>query len=200
MARVKTFSSDDFDVLEQGGIAVRRMTGTIQQPSIMAAVLALLVSVVSLPALGEIKIGVVNVQGAILASEEAKRLTAQIKEEFSDDEQAIVALQTEANTKIQQMQKDADVMSEAERRRVQQELESINNDFVYQRQKLQRQIDERQQELFAGIDQKVSRAIEDLVRDEDFDIIIPRQAAIYVSDVYDVTRKVTEKLNSYDRQ
>lgn len=175
------------------------MTRTIHQPFIVGAVLALLVSVVSLPALGEIKIGVVNVQGAILASEEAKRLTAQIKEEFSDDEQAIVALQTEANTKIQQMQKDADVMSEAERRRVQQELESINNDFVYQRQKLQRQIDERQQELFAGIDQKVSRAIEDLVRDEDFDIIIPRQAAIYVSDVYDVTRKVTEKLNSYDR-
>ncbi|MEE2913497.1 MAG: OmpH family outer membrane protein [Pseudomonadota bacterium] len=175
------------------------MTRTIQQPFIVGALLALLVSVVSQPALGEIKIGVVNVQGAILASEEAKRLTAQIKEEFSDDEQAIVALQTEANTKIQQMQKDADVMSEAERRRVQQELESINNDFVYQRQKLQRQIDERQQELFAGIDQKVSRAIEDLVRDEDFDIIIPRQAAIYVSDVYDVTRKVTEKLNSYDR-
>ncbi|MCH2567620.1 MAG: OmpH family outer membrane protein [Pseudomonadales bacterium] len=175
------------------------MTRTIQQPFIVGAALALLVSVFSLPALGEIKIGVVNVQGAILASEEAKRLTAQIKEEFSDDEQAIVALQTEANTKIQQMQKDADVMSEAERRRVQQELESINNDFVYQRQKLQRQIDERQQELFAGIDQKVSRAIEDLVRDEDFDIIIPRQAAIYVSDVYDVTRKVTEKLNSYDR-
>ena len=199
MARVNTFSSDGFDVLEQWGIAVRRMSRTIQQPFIVGGALALLVSVFSLPALGEIKIGVVNVQGAILASEEAKRLTAQIKEEFSDDEQAIVALQTEANTKIQQMQKDADVMSEAERRRVQQELESINNDFVYQRQKLQRQIDERQQELFAGIDQKVSRAIEDLVRDEDFDIIIPRQAAIYVSDVYDVTRKVTEKLNSYDR-
>ena len=175
------------------------MTRTIQQPFIVGALLALLVSVVSQPALGEIKIGVVNVQGAILASEEAKRLTAQIREEFSDDEQAIVALQTEANTKIQQMQKDADVMSEAERRRVQQELESINNDLVYQRQKLQRQVDERQQEFLAGFDQKFQRAIEDLVRDEDFDMIIPRQTAIYVSDVYDVTRKVTEKLNSYDR-
>ncbi len=176
------------------------MTRIIQRPSTLAATLALLVSMVSLPVLSEIKIGVVNVQGAILASEEAKRLTAQIQEEFREDEQAIIALQTEANTKLQQMQKDAEVMSEAERRRVQQELESINNDFVYQRQKLQRQIDERQQELFAGIDQKVSKAIEDLVRDDDFDIIIPRQAAIYVSDVYDVTRKVTEKLNSYDRQ
>ena len=179
---------------------MRRMTRIIQRPSTLAAMLALLVSMVSLPVLAEIKIGVVNVQGAILASEEAKRLTAQIQEEFREDEQAIIALQTEANTKLQQMQKDADVMSEAERRRVQQELESINNDFVYQRQKLQRQIDERQQELFAGIDQKVSKAIEDLVRDDDFDIIIPRQAAIYVSDVYDVTRKVVEKLNSYDRQ
>ena len=199
MARVKTFSSGGFDVLEQRGIAVRRMTRTIQQPFIVGALLALLVSVVSQPALGEIKIGVINVQGAIFASEEAKQFTARMNEEFSDEQQALLALQTEGNTKIQQMQKDADVMSEAERRRVQQELESINNDLVYQRQKLQRQVDERQQEFLAGFDQKFQRAIEDLVRDEDFDMIIPRQTAIYVSDVYDVTRKVTEKLNSYDR-
>ena len=175
------------------------MTRTIQQPFIVGALLALLVSVVSQPALGEIKIGVINVQGAIFASEEAKQFTARMNEEFSDEQQALLALQTEGNTKIQQMQKDADVMSEAERRRVQQELESINNDLVYQRQKLQRQVDERQQEFLAGFDQKFQRAIEDLVRDEDFDMIIPRQTAIYVSDVYDVTRKVTEKLNSYDR-
>ena len=56
MARVKTFSSGGFDVLEQRGIAVRRMTRTIQQPFIVGTLLALLVSVVSLPALGEIKI------------------------------------------------------------------------------------------------------------------------------------------------
>ena len=86
-------------------------------------------------------------------------------------------------------------MSEAEKRRVQQQIESKNNDFVYNRQKLQRLIEERQQELFAGIDAKVQKAIEELVKNEDYDLIVPRQAALYVGELYNITRKVTEKLN-----
>jgi Skp family chaperone for outer membrane proteins len=49
--------------------------------------------------------------------------------------------------------------------------------------------------LFAGIDQKVQSAIEELVKSDDYDLIVPRQAALYVSEIYNITRKVTEKLN-----
>ena len=97
------------------------------------------------------------------------------------------------------MQKDSEVMSEEEKRRVQQEIESLNNDFVYQRQKLQKEVAARQQELFAGTDVKVRNAIEELVRDNDYDMILPRATALYVGDLYDITRKVTEKLNEMDR-
>ena len=89
-------------------------------------------------------------------------------------------------------------MSDVEKRRTQQQIESRNNDFVYLRQKLQRQIEERQQELFAGIDGKVQKAIEELVKSEDYDLILPRQAALYVNEIYNITRKVTEKLNELD--
>ncbi len=44
----------------------------------------------------------------------------------------------------------------------------------------------------------MQRAIEALVLDEDYDIVIPRQAALYVGDLYNVTRKVTERLNEMD--
>jgi outer membrane protein len=146
-------------------------------------------------AVAEVKIAVVDVQAAILNSEEAKRLLAQIQEEFKDEEEKIRNIQTEAAVLFERMQKDAEVMSEAEKRRVQQQIESKNNDFVYNRQKLQRLIEERQQELFAGIDQKVQSAIEELVKSDDYDLIVPRQAALYVSEIYNITRKVTEKLN-----
>lgn len=149
-------------------------------------------------ALAEVKIAVVDVQRAILNSEEAKRLLTQIQNEFKTEEDEIRKLQSDAAVLLERLQKDAEVMSEAEKRRLQQEIESMNNDFVYLRQKLQRQIEERQAELFTGIDQKVQKAIEDLVLADDYDLIIPRQAALYVGDLYNITPKVTEKLNQLD--
>ncbi len=149
-------------------------------------------------ALAEVKIAVVDVQSAILSSESAKKISAQISGEFTREQDSIKKLQTDAAVLLERLQKDGEVMSDAEKRKVQQQIESINNDFVYERQKLQRAIEERQKELFAGIDQRVQAAINELVLSEDYDIILPRQAALYVGDLYDITRKVTEKLNMID--
>ncbi len=164
------------------------------------AVLAISVlAFVSPIAFAEVKIAVVDVQRAILNSEEAKRLLVQIQEEFRTDENKISAIQTNAAALLERLQKDADVMSEDEKRRIQQEIESYNNDFVYERQKLQKAINTRQTELFSGTEAKIQRAIEDLVLKYDYDMILPRGAALYVGDLYDITRRVTEKLNEMDK-
>ena len=124
------------------------------------AILAISVLTVTSPfASAEVKIAVVDVQNAILQSEEAKRLLTQIQEEFKGEEDEIRKIQSEAAALLERMNKDADVMSDSEKRRLQQQIESMNNDFVYLRQKLQRQIEERQTELFTGIDSKVQKAI-----------------------------------------
>ena len=160
------------------------------------ATLALCLSVFFAPvAMAEVKIAVVDVQAAIIGSESAKALLAQIQGEFQTDQDSIRAIQTEAAGLLQRLQKDADVMSDEEKRRIQREIESLNNDFVFQSQKLQNEIQARQQELFAGTDEKVRKAIEDLVLENDYDLILPRGAALYAGDLYDITRKVTEQLN-----
>lgn len=161
----------------------------------LATMMTFLLAMSAPAAFAEVKIAVVDVQAAILNSEEAKRLLKQIQEEFSGEEEKIRNIQSEAAVLYERLQKDAEVMSDAEKRRVQQQIESKNNDFVYNRQKLQRLIEERQQELFTGVDQKVQAAIELLVKTDDYDLIMPRQAALYAGDLYDITRKVTEKLN-----
>jgi len=171
----------------------------VQIPQRLIAILATTLMVLGAPSvLAEVKIAVVDVQGAILQSEEAKRLLQQIQTEFKTEEDEIREIQSEAAAMLQRLQKDAEVMSDVEKRRIQQQIESRNNDFVYLRQKLQRQIEERQQELFAGIDGKVQKAIEALVKSDDYDLILPRQAALYVNEIYNITRKVTEKLNELD--
>jgi outer membrane protein len=172
---------------------------SVQIPQRIFAILATAFLVMGTPtAFAEVKIAVVDVQSAILQSEEAKRLLQQIQVEFKEEEEEIRTVQSEAAALLQRLQKDAEVMSEVEKRRIQQQIESRNNDFVFFRQRLQRQIEERQQELFAGIDGKVQKAIEELVKSEDYDLILPRQAALYVNEIYNITRKVTEKLNELD--
>ncbi|MDK1022948.1 MAG: OmpH family outer membrane protein [Gammaproteobacteria bacterium] len=163
-------------------------------------ILALAVAgLVATTAWAEVKIAVVDVQKAILRSEQAKTYMLQIQNEFKGEEDEIRTLQSDAAALLERLQKDGEVMSDSEKRKLQLKIEDKNSDFLYLRKKLQRQIDDRQQELFAGIDQKVQKAIEELVMSDDFDLILPRQAALYVADLYDITRKVTEKLNLMDK-
>ena len=179
-----------------------RISGDILLAHIRTTLTALTVALTlgfGVAANAEMKLAVVDVQQAILASEEAKRLLGQIQEEFKPDEERIRAIQSDAAALLERAQKDAEVMSEAEKRKLQQQIDGMNNDFVYHRQKLQKSIEDRQAELFAGIDEKVKRAIEALVLDDDYDLIIPRQAALYVVDLSDITRKVTERLNDMDK-
>lgn len=166
----------------------------------LLSILAVFVFAFASPvAFAEVKIAVVDVQRAILNSEEAKRLMAQIQREFKTDEDEIRKIQTDAAALLEKAQKDGDVMSETEKRRIQQEIESKNNDFVYLRQKLQKEINTRQTELFSGTEAKVQRVIEDLVLKNDYDLILPRAAALWVGKLYDITSKVTEALNALDK-
>ena len=165
---------------------------------ILAVLTALTFLAAAPAAFAETKLAVVDVQSAILNSESAKKISAQISSEFTSEQESIKKLETDAAVLLERMQKDGEVMSDAEKRKVQQQIESINNDFVYERQKLQKAVDERRNELFAGIDQRVQTAINELVLSEDYDIILPRQAVLYAGDLYDITLKVTEKLNMID--
>ncbi len=167
---------------------------------VLAIAASLLMLVLSAATLAEVKIAVVNVQQALVDSDEAKKLLVQIQEELKPQEAEIRKLQTEAAALLERMQKDADVMSETQKRKLSEELEQKNQDFQYERQKLQRKAEARQQELFAGTQGKLSQAIEELVRTDDYDIILPANAVLYVTDVYDITRKVTEKLNELDKK
>ena len=165
---------------------------------ISAVAISVVMTLFSSSVLAEMKIAFVDVQRAILSSEQAKKLQAQIGEEFKDEEAEIRQVSSDAAALIQRLQKDSEVMSDAEKIKLQKQIEEKENDFSYLRQKLQNKIQTRQTELFSGTEVRLQKAIEDLVMSDDYDVILPRNAALYVGDLYDITRKVTEKLNEMD--
>lgn len=150
----------------------------------------------ALPALAEIKVAVVDSSKAILQSAEAKRLLQQLEDEFKGEQKAIRDIDAERTALLERARKDGEVMSPQEQRKMQRQIESISNDLSYKSQKYQKEIVDRQRELLAGFNQKLQDAIRAIVLSDDYDIVVNREAVFYVNELYDITRKTTEKLNA----
>lgn len=149
----------------------------------------------ALPALAEIKVAVVDSQKAILQSAEAKRLLQKLEDEFKDEQKEIRNIDAERTALLEKARKDGEVMSPQEQIKMRRQIESISNDLSYKTQKYQKEIVDRQRELLSGFSQKLQDAVREIVLSDDYDMVINREAVFYVGELYDITRKTTEKLN-----
>ncbi len=143
----------------------------------------------------ELKIAVLDTQRALIASEEAQSLSKKISEELQSDEAEAKALNDEVRTLTEKLQKDGEVMSPAEQRKAQKDIEDKQIDLQFLVNKLQKAVQDRRQELVNHMLPKIDAVLKDLIELEGYDLIMERSNLRYVNTKHDITRKVTEKLN-----
>ena len=146
-------------------------------------------------AAAELKIGVLDIQRALIESEEAQQFLESTQTDLKGDQDQLNTLQVELQTMQEQMQKDAEVMSPAEQRKRAKEFEDKQAEARYLASRLQKEMQDRQQELMQQMGPKLEAAIKDLVDSEGYDLILQRGDLVYAAAEHSITRKVTEKLN-----
>jgi outer membrane protein len=147
------------------------------------------------PAAAELKIAVLDTQRALVASEEAQALLQQAQQELQAEEEAVKSLGEEIIASQEKLQTDGEVMSPTEQRRLQKDIEDKQIDYQFLVNKLQKQVNDRRQELLAQMVPKIDAVLKDLIELEGYDLIMERGNLRYVNTKHDITRKVTEKLN-----
>ncbi len=164
--------------------------------SIKPAALALAAFLLA-PPLGaaDLKIAVLDTQRALVATEEARDRLEKAQSELQAGETELNDLGEAILDLQQQFEIDGGVMSPSEQRRVRKELEDKQLDFQYQRNKLQKELNDKQQELLQVMAPKLNAVLEDLIALEGYDLIMERANLRYVNPKHDITRRVTEKLN-----
>ena len=143
----------------------------------------------------EIKIAVLNFQQAIVQSQEAEAKLAEIREDLEQEQVELTALGEEIKGLNDQLIKDAEVMSDDEQRRISKNIEDKQIDYQFGLQKLQKALQDRQQDMLREMQPKLNAVLKDLIDLEGYDVVMERQAFLYVNPKHDVTRKVTELLN-----
>lgn len=166
---------------------------------ILAIVGLFLFSMTSASAFAEAKIGVVDAARAILQSEVGKNALGQINAEFVDEEEALKGMQKDLTGLLEKMKKDTELMSDQEFQGLFREIENKRAEIVNLGQNVQRVQLEQRERLVNLLSPQFRQAIEALVLSDDYDIILQKQSTYYSADVYDVTAKITEKLNALEK-
>jgi len=146
-------------------------------------------------AAAELKIAVLDTQRALVESEEAKVLLEKAQKDLQKEEDEVRALGDTIVGLQEKMKTDGEVMSAPEQRKMQKEIEDKQIDYQFLVNKLQKEVNDRRQELLQQMVPKIDKVLKDIIEIEGYDVILERANLRYVNPKHDITRKVTEKLN-----
>ena len=143
-----------------------------------------------------IKIAVLDVQTALFNSSRAQDADAEIQAETAEDSARVRELAEEAQALQNRLEQDAAVLSEAEAKRIQDQIQEIGVQYQFLVQKLQTLVEERRQQFQQAYAPNLIQAISDVVEEEEYDIVLRAEVALHFRGSFDITAKVTEKLNT----
>jgi outer membrane protein len=161
----------------------------------LAAALLVTIVMASPSAYAEMKIVVLDPVRAILESEEGKVLIEAANKEMQPDSDQLRSDAEALQTLQAKLQKDGEVMSDSDKRKAVKELESMQTDLQFGSQKLQKEAQDRRQEILQALAPQYDKVLKDLIQIDQIDLILQPNALQYANQKHDITKRVTEKLN-----
>jgi outer membrane protein len=165
--------------------------------------IALIMAVMALSfasvAQAELKIGLVDMRAALFSSDAAKEFTEEMVKRFKQQDMEVRAVGEDGQKLEQRLKNDAAIMSDSERNKLASELETKIQEYKFLKGKLDKALAEKRQEFLNDSKPKIDQAINDLVKEEKLDILMPREAALYADPKMDYTDKIITKLNKLNK-
>ncbi len=143
------------------------------------------------------KIAVVNLQEAILQTDEAQKRLNEIRNErdYKDDKDEFDRLKKEFDGLVKKFQKDSAVMSQDQQLASRKKLASKQADLEHVAGKLQQAEQAAGQALLQEMSPRVQEVLRDLIATEGIGLLMPQTSVIHADPGYNITAKVTDKLN-----
>jgi len=150
---------------------------------------------VATPAFAEMKIAVLNYQMALLESDAAKRYATDAEKKFGAQLDKLKRLEEEAKRIQDRLIKDGEKMQQAERERLELEFKQKVRDFQFQSKELNEGKAIADRDMLKVLKPKLDKAVEEVIKKGDFDLVLERGSVIDVKPQFDITRQVIERMN-----
>jgi outer membrane protein len=140
------------------------------------------------------RIGFVNTERILRDAAPAKASQQKLEQEFSRREQEIQDMAARLKSMGERIDRDAAVMSDADRQRRQREYADVEKEFQRKQREFREDLNQRRNEELAQVIEKANRVIKQIAEQEKYDIIL--QEAVFAAPRIDITEKVLRALST----
>lgn len=165
----------------------------IRQALLFGCVAALGVALASGANAAGLKVGYVNAIKVIEQAPQGEAAFKKLQAEFGPRDKQIVAMQENIKKIEEDLEKNALVMKESDRRDKERDLLVLKRDLRRATQEFREDYNMRRNEELAALQRMVTKVIVELAKQENYDLILA-EGTIYASNAIDITDKVLEKL------
>lgn len=141
------------------------------------------------------KVATLSVQQALLSSKAADSFRDKLKAEFSSEQKQLVDLQTQVQKIQESIKKSQGTQSKEAQDRQRVQFQKAYGEYQRLGQELQQKQRVREEAFLKEMRPKLDAVIRDLLDSEGYDMVVNKQATIYVKPELDITPRVVELLN-----
>ena len=161
-----------------------------------AAAVAISTSLFAGAAQAQQKIGVVDMMNVFQQLPQREQISEKLQNEFQDRFEEMRQLEQKVQELRQKQERDASIMSEAEKTQLARELEQTISQAQLKSKALQEDTRARQNEERNKLLAKVEGVITDIAEEEGYDVVLQRNAVAYMKAGNDLSDEVVEKMSS----
>ena len=141
----------------------------------------------------DLKVGVVDLRKLIDQSAQSQKSQADLKKEFQPKETKLVNEQKELKKLEEKLEKDAAVMSDADKRKTEKDLIDRTREFKKQMDEMRQDYGLRANQEMGKIQKVIQEAIQAVAKDQNFDLILVDGVA-FAKDGLNITDEVEKHL------
>jgi outer membrane protein len=141
------------------------------------------------------KIGVLDWSQLLAKAPQAEEAGKRLEREFQAPKDRLVNKQKEFSTKRDKLARDKDILSAADRAKKEKELAKMEQDLRHLDEELRADYSTRHREEMDEFIKTVREVVDKLAKEDQYDLVLPQEATLFVAERIDITEKVLDKLS-----
>lgn len=141
-------------------------------------------------------IGYVSTQRLLSESPQAETLRSQIEKEFAPRDRQLLADQKKLKDMEDRLTKDAAIMSESERKKLERDIITMRRDLKRSQDEFREDLTFRRNEELTKLQKDIGEAITAIAKQKKLDLVLTEGGAVYFSSKVDITSDIINYLKN----
>jgi outer membrane protein len=140
-------------------------------------------------------VAVIDMQQIFQNSKQVKQINESLEKQFSSQKQSVESLSKQLQSDIDKYKKDQAVMDTKSANALKDKIRDQQQKLQQQQTDLQRELFEAQNKAMTQFLDKIKGIVKGMASNQEYDVVLPKNALLYSKDNLDITDKVLEDLD-----